>query len=199
MIVIIQHATGQGKSNYLYISWHWFSIQHQLRYLTKVLCGICLFKNSPNIKDFPCCHNGEGLFQWWIFPINTNWSIIIEPCFLPEAAVTMTNQWWGRRQQTNKMAAILQMTFSIQFSWMKFICFDSNCTVVCSKGSGWYEVSIGLDDGLVLYIGNKPLYELIMTQVIGTYMHHKASKCQLVMWLIVLRQHKNLIAFPVIF
>ena len=48
----------------------------------------------------------------------------------------------------DKMAAILQMTFSIVFSWMKILYFDSNFTEVCSQGSSWHYYSIGSGNGL---------------------------------------------------
>ena len=48
----------------------------------------------------------------------------------------------------DKMAAIIQMTFSNAFLWWKCMNFDYNFTEVCSQGSSLQYSIIGLDNGL---------------------------------------------------
>ena len=48
----------------------------------------------------------------------------------------------------DKMAIILQTTFSKAFSWTKSLYFFSNFTEVYSQGSNWQWVSIGSGNGL---------------------------------------------------
>ena len=94
---------------------------------------------------------------------------------LPEPMMThmyvMRPQWlthWG----WDKMTTILQMTFSINFSEWKLVCFDTNLNEISSQGPidkksalvqmmGWH------------WTGNKPLSEPMLTQYLDIFISRK--------------------------